>query len=120
MKILIVDDSMAMRRIVQRTLRQAGFDGHDFIEAVNGKDGLDKLEEESPDVVLSDWNMPEMNGFEFLVAVREKGNSVPFGFITTEGTPDMRQKAVDAGANFLLEKPFTPEQMEATLNPFLS
>ena len=119
MKILIVDDSLAMRRIVQRTLRQAGFDGHDFIEATNGKEGLAKVEAEAPDVVLSDWNMPEMNGYEFLCALRATGAKVPFGFITTEGTPEMRQKAAEAGANFLLEKPFTAEQMAQTINTYV-
>lgn len=119
MKILIVDDSLAMRRIIQRTLRQAGFSGHEILEAANGKLGLEAAQAQAPDVILSDWNMPEMNGFEFLQALRQGGSKIPFGFITTEGTADMRHRAMEAGANFLLEKPFTPEQMEATLNPYL-
>ena len=70
MKILIVDDSKAMRMIVTRTLRQAGYGDHTFVEAVDGADGLAKVASEAPDLVLSDWNMPEVTGIEFLRALR--------------------------------------------------
>ena len=120
MKLLIVDDSTAMRRIVQRTLRQAGFGGHEIIEAANGAEGLDKVRVEGPDLVISDWNMPEMNGLEFLTALRAEGNQIPFGFITTEGTPEMRERAIDTGANFLIEKPFTAEQVQDKLSLYVS
>jgi CheY-like chemotaxis protein len=73
MKILIVDDSKAMRMIVTRTLRQAGHGDHTFVEAVDGADGLAKVASESPDLVLSDWNMPEVTGIEFLRALRASG-----------------------------------------------
>ena len=119
MKLLVVDDSKAMRMIVKRTLRQAGYENCEVDEAENGVEALGKIKGGSYDLVLSDWNMPEMNGFEFLQALRQGGSKIPFGFITTEGTADMRHRAMEAGANFLLEKPFTPEQMEATLNPYL-
>lgn len=115
MKILVVDDSKAMRMIVVRTLRQAGFAGHDIVEAGNGAEGLAALGAGGFDLVLSDWNMPEMSGFELLVAVRAAGNKIPFGFVTSEGTGSMRQQATDAGANFLIAKPFTPESFAETL-----
>jgi two-component system chemotaxis response regulator CheY len=119
MKILIVDDSRAMRLVVRRALRQAGYGNHDVEEAENGIEGLAVVRRFGPDLVLSDWNMPEMNGIEFLQALRCDGNGVPFGFITTEGTEDKRQEALGAGANFLLAKPFTPEQVSAALSPYV-
>ena len=97
-KILIVDDSKAMRMIVTRTLRQAGFGDHEFVEAENGAEGLAKVGTEAPDLVLSDWNMPELTGIEFLRALRAGGNDVRFGFVTSESTDAMRATAEQAGA----------------------
>lgn len=108
MKILIVDDSKAMRMIVKRTLKQAGFGDAAMCEATNGREGLDAVKAEAPDLVLCDWNMPEMNGIEFLRALRAEGDETKFGFVTSEGTAEMRQQAQDAGALFLISKPFTP------------
>jgi two-component system chemotaxis response regulator CheY len=119
MKILVADDSRVMRQIVVRTLRQAGFDGHDIVEATDGADGLSKVADEAPDLVLSDWNMPELNGLEFLRSLRAAGNDVPFGFVTSEGSPDMREKAEQAGALFLIAKPFTAETFAEALEPVL-
>jgi two-component system chemotaxis response regulator CheY len=120
MKILIIDDSSAMRKIIQKNLRVSGFDGHEILEADNGVSGIEAVEKHSPDLVLSDWNMPEMTGIELLKSIRDKGSKVPFGFITTESTQDMRQLAFAAGAQFLLGKPFTPEQIFEAVNPFLT
>jgi two-component system, chemotaxis family, chemotaxis protein CheY len=119
MRILIVDDSQAMRRIVVRSLRQAGFDGHEVLECENGKIALETTTKLPPDLILSDWNMPEMNGIEFLAALRAGGSRVPFGFVTTESTMEMREKAITTGANFILNKPFTPEQMAAALSAYI-
>lgn len=118
-RILVVDDSKAMRLIVRRTLRQAGFAELEVDEAANGVEALAAIDKAQPDLVLSDWNMPEMNGHEFLTALRARGNRVPFGFITTESTPEMKAKASDAGALFLIAKPFTVEAFQAALNPIL-
>lgn len=118
MKVLIVDDSSAMRMIVLRTLRQAGFGGHDFEQAADGAAALEFLDANDVDIVLADWNMPKMTGIELLEALREKGNAVKFGFITTEATAEMRGRAGDAGANFLIAKPFTVEAFQAALTPF--
>lgn len=120
MKILIVDDSRAMRRIIQRTLRQAGFKGHDIVEAENGAEALEAVKSESPDLILSDWHMPVMNGIEFKQALNAESVSTPFGFITSESTMEMRNLAAEAGADFLLAKPFTPEDMEQALGMFVS
>ncbi|MCA9153321.1 MAG: response regulator [Planctomycetales bacterium] len=119
MKILIVDDSKAMRMIVARTLKQAGFSGHTVIEASNGREALEKIASESPEVVLSDWNMPEMKGIELLQKVKEAGHKVRFGFITSESSAETRKLALDSGAVFLLTKPFSAEGMQAILEPVL-
>jgi len=115
-KILIADDSRVMRQIVIRTLRQAGYDGHDIVEAEDGRDAYDKVQSESPDLVLSDWNMPNMTGIECLQALRSSGSSVPFGFVTSEGSQEMRDKAADAGALFLIAKPFNEETFTEALD----
>lgn len=119
MKILIVDDSKAMRMIVRRTLRQAGFGDHAVVEANNGKEALENIRQSLPDLVLSDWNMPEMSGIELLDSLRTEGIAVKFGFVTTERTPEMRLRAAEAGASFLIVKPFTPEDFKAALTPIV-
>lgn len=119
MKILIADDSKVMRQIVTRTLRQAGFDGHDLVEAVDGSDAFQKVQSEAPDLVLSDWNMPNMTGIELLDRLRSSGSAVQFGFVTSEGSPEMRERAAASGALFLIAKPFTPEAFRDALDPIL-
>ena len=119
MKILIVDDSRVMRQIVTRTLRQAGYDGHDLVEASNGLEGIEAVNTHAPDLVLSDWNMPEMSGIDCLSALRAAGSQVPFGFVTSEGSEDMRKRAEAAGAAFLIAKPFTPEAFDEALRTVL-
>ena len=113
MKILVTDDSRVMRQIVIRTLRQAGYDDHDIIQAEDGREALEMVGSEKPDLVLSDWNMPEMTGIECLQALRASGSQVPFGFVTSEGSSEMREKAAHAGALFLIAKPFTEETCRA-------
>ena len=119
MKILIVDDSRAMRMIVTRTLRQAGYGDHAFVEAVDGADAFTKVATEAPDLVLSDWNMPRVSGIELLRALRASGNDVRFGFVTSESTEAMRATAEQAGALFLIGKPFTAETFAAQLGAVL-
>jgi two-component system chemotaxis response regulator CheY len=115
MKILIVDDSKAMRMIIKRTLNEAGYGGHSIVEAENGKQGLKALHDESFDVVLCDWNMPEMSGIEMLIALKAEKLPVHFGFVTSESTPAKREEASDAGAEFLIGKPFTKEIFQEVL-----
>ena len=120
MKILVTDDSRVMRQIVIRTLRQAGYDDHDIIQAEDGREAFELVGSEQPDLVLSDWNMPEMTGIEFLTALRANGQQVPFGFVTSEGSPEMREKAANAGALFLIAKPFTEETFRDALDGVLA
>jgi two-component system chemotaxis response regulator CheY len=116
MKILVVDDSKAMRMIVLRALRQAGFGDAETIEAEDGVQGLEKAKAEGPDLILSDWNMPNLNGIEFLRELRAAGHGTTFGFVTSESTPAMREQAIAAGAAFLIAKPFTADAFEECLS----
>ena len=118
-KILIIDDSKAMRLIVRRTLRQAGLGEHEVVEAADGREGYDLIRKGAPDLVLSDWNMPEMSGFELLTELRRNSLNVKFGFVTTEGTAEMRAAATEAGALFMITKPFTPETFRQALTSVL-
>ena len=120
MKILVADDSKAMRMIVVRTLRQAGLNGHEIVEATNGREALDLTKKVKPDLILSDWNMPEMTGIEFLRALRAAGSAIPFCFVTSEGSDEMRALATEGGAMGLIAKPFTPEVFEDMLSPVMS
>jgi two-component system, chemotaxis family, chemotaxis protein CheY len=108
-KILIVDDSKAMRMIVARTLRQAGFGSCTFVEACDGDEALTTIKSESPDLVLSDWNMPKMLGIDLLKAARAAGEKVRFGFVTSEVSEHIKTEARAAGAEFVISKPFTAE-----------
>ena len=119
MDILVVDDSKVMRSLVQRAIRQAGYRGLEFGEAENGVQALQKLTEVTPKLVLSDWNMPEMTGIEFLQQVRAAANKVPFGFITSESSAQIREMAVKNGAQFIITKPFTSDDVQEALTPFL-
>jgi two-component system chemotaxis response regulator CheY len=118
MKILIVDDSRAMRMIVRRTLRQAGFKNLEISEAADGRDALNKVLVSPPDLILSDWNMPVMDGMAFLTELRAQFNT-PFCFVTAQGSAEMRERARMAGANFLISKPFTPDTFAEILGRFM-
>ena len=120
MKIVVADDSRAMRMIVVRTLRQAGFGGHEVLEAENGREALDLVTAHAPDLILSDWNMPEMTGIQFLAALRSRGDGTPFCFVTSEGSDEMREQASAAGALGLIAKPFTSEAFLDVLSPVVT
>lgn len=119
MKILVVDDSRAMRMIVKRTLRQAGFNNIDVVEADNGKTALQAIGADPPQLILCDWNMPEMNGIELLRDLRGKGVGTNFGFVTSEASPEMKNTASAAGAQFLITKPFTADTFKDVLSQFI-
>ena len=121
-KLLIVDDSSTMRKIIMRVLRQSEIAVEKIIEASNGVEGLEQLAS-NPDVqlVLSDINMPEMNGLEFVKAVRGSHGKedLPMVMITTEGGEAMVNEAMSNGANAYVTKPFTPESIRDALEVFL-
>ena len=109
MRALVIDDSRSMRSILRRTLKDLGFE---VVEAGNGKEALLRLEEESElDLALVDWNMPEMNGLEFVENVRRDSrfDSLPLMMVTTETEMEQMMKALSAGANEYIMKPFTKD-----------
>jgi two-component system chemotaxis response regulator CheY len=118
--ILVVDDSLAMRMIVIKTLREAGYEGHDIAQAEDGVKALEKIKENEPDVVLCDWNMPNMTGPELLAQLNTDGIKPKFGFVTTEGTDAMREQAEELGARFIITKPFTADSFKAELDQYLN
>ncbi len=118
MKLLIVDDSATMRKIIMRGVRQSGFKVDEFLEAGNGKEALQILSSKGADIILTDINMPEMNGLELLEAIRSSGETkdIPVVMITTEGSEEVIEKAKQLGVNGFIRKPFTPETLGATLS----
>ncbi len=118
-KFLAVDDSPTMRRIVVNTLKRIGYD--DVIEAANGKDALAKLYSEKVDMVITDWNMPEMNGLEFVKAVKSDENfkDLPILMITTRGVKDDILEAMRAGVSSYIVKPFSPQTLKSKIETIL-
>lgn len=118
--ILIVDDSATMRKIIMRGLRQAGIDNADFKEAGDGVEGMKALDGCAFDLILSDVNMPNMNGLDFVKAVSAKmPTPPPIVMITTEGSEEVVREAMTRGAKGYLKKPFTPEKIQEVIGPFL-
>jgi len=116
MNVLLVDDNKAMRLVVRRTLLETGVVNLRVHEAENGSDALAKLAAVEPDLILSDWNMPEMGGVDLLRELRARGCNVPFGFVTPEPpTAQMRERAFEAGAQFMLAKPLSAERLRDVL-----
>lgn len=118
MKIMVIDDSSTMRKILMNHLKQMGYSV--FIEAEHGKEALAKLEME-PDVslILCDWNMPEMNGYDFLVKFRETDKETPFIMVTTEAEKEKIVSAIQAGVTNYILKPFTAESLKEKLGQSL-
>ncbi len=109
MKFLVVDDSSTMRRIIINTLNKLGH--QEIIEASNGREGMDRLHAETVDMVVTDWNMPEMSGIEFIRAIRtmDKLKGIPVLMVTTNAAKDDIVEALKAGVNNYIVKPFTPD-----------
>ena len=117
---LIVDDSSVMRKIVERSLRQAGLD-LSVLEAGNGADALGLLDGNLVDLILSDINMPVMDGLEFVrqLQTMEKLRGIPVVMITTEGSESNVVQALSLGAKGYIRKPFTPDQVKEHVLPVL-
>ena len=118
---LIVDDSSVMRKIVERSLRQAGVGLTEVVEAGNGAEALGVLAEREVDLILCDINMPIMDGLEFVRRLQtlENGKSTPVVMITTEGSESHVVQALSCGARGYIRKPFTPEQVREHVLPIL-
>jgi len=119
---LIVDDSSVMRKIVERSLRQAGLDSLVVFEAGNGADGLELLKKQQVDLILTDINMPSMDGLEFLRQLRAQNLApgVPVVMITTESSEEHVKQAILSGAQGYIRKPFTAEQVKERVLPLLN
>ena len=115
MKILVVDDSPVMRKLITRSIRQAGYGDATVVEAEDGAHALQVAAAESPSVILADWNMPNLTGIEMLKALREGGNNVCVGFVTSESSTETKLSAQQAGASFFLSKPIDTTKLEAAL-----
>ena len=111
--ILIVDDSPVMRKVIRRTISLSGIDLGNISEAGNGKEGLQKLEEDWIDLILTDINMPEMDGLQFIEELKndEVMNTIPVIVISTEGRDNVVQQALSFGAADYITKPFQPEEI---------
>jgi len=120
LKILAVDDSPTMRRIIVNTLHRAGY--NDIVEAENGKDALAKLETESVNFVITDWNMPEMDGLSFVTALRgsERHKKTPVLMVTTRSVKEDIVDALKVGVNNFIVKPFTPDTLKEKIDQILA
>jgi len=122
MRALIVDDSPVMRKVVERALRHAGLELSEVLQAGNGTEALEVLRNsEPPDLIISDINMPGMDGLQFLEQRRNEGLApgVPVFMITTESSAPLVLRAIAAGARGYICKPFTPDQIRARVVPLL-
>lgn len=124
MKVLVVDDSKMMRMMHARSLRQAGYQA-EVLEAGNGAEGLQVLDSAGPvDLIICDWNMPGMDGLEFVRAVRARqrqagGPRVPILMVTSQGTQEQMARAKETGVDALLVKPVTAEALAVSLEMLL-
>ena len=107
MKVLVADDSGLMRHVLVKILTEAGVES--VVQATNGNEAVQKVEDEAPDLVLMDWVMPNMTGLDAVKKIRASGNNVPIIMCTTEGEQNRIVDAIKAGANNFVVKPFDPK-----------
>ncbi|MEW6012064.1 MAG: response regulator [Elusimicrobiales bacterium] len=116
MKVLVVDDSKTMRLIVSRIMKELGYE---VGEAGNGKEAIEALKTDSSySLVMADWNMPEMNGYEMVVNIKSDDNlkKIPIIMVTTETETGNVSKAIEAGASDFITKPFKKETVQEKIN----
>jgi two-component system chemotaxis response regulator CheY len=120
MRFLVVDDSTTMRRIIINTLNKVGYT--DCAEAANGREGVERLATTTVDMVITDWNMPEMSGIEFIRSVRANAatKDLPVLMVTTNAAKDDIVEALRAGVNSYVVKPFTPETIKEKIESMLA
>ncbi|CAE7200831.1 cheY [Symbiodinium necroappetens] len=118
MKVLLVDDSKTMRNIQKSILTQLGVTAME--EACDGLDALSKVNSFSPDLILLDWNMPNMDGLTFIKEYRGSGATTPVIMVTTEGEKSRVIEAIKAGVNNYVIKPFTPDVLNQRIKETLA
>lgn len=119
--ILIVDDSSPMRAVLKKVIKASGFDVGQIFEADDGRQALDILDQQWLDLVLTDYNMPDMNGMELLQRIKGNHDScdIPVVVVTTEGSRHRIETFLAQGAAAYIKKPFTPEEIKSKLNLIL-
>ncbi|WP_243286552.1 response regulator [Geothrix terrae] len=117
MKILVVDDSPTMRRIIIGNLVRMGH--AEVLEAEDGLAGLEKLDQGGVDLIITDWDMPEMDGIAFARAVRSRGATMPILMVTTHAATQDIVQALEAGVNTYVVKPFTQESLREKIDSLL-
>jgi two-component system, chemotaxis family, chemotaxis protein CheY len=119
--VLVVDDSSAMRAVIRKTIEISGFSVGAYFDAANGLEALEILKNNWVDLVLTDYNMPEMNGLELIEEMKrnELFSAIPIVVITTEGSEQMVQQFLENGAAGYIQKPFTPEDIRDKLNDII-
>jgi two-component system chemotaxis response regulator CheY len=115
--VLIVDDSFSMRSVIRKTIKVSGFDVGKYLEAADGEEALQVLTNEWVDVLLTDINMPNMNGLKLIAEMKkdEVFRSIPVVMVTTERNKQKVQQAMEMGANGYITKPFLPEEIKEIL-----
>lgn len=119
--VLIVDDSLSMRSVIKKTIRVSGFKVGEYFEAADGKEALKILADAWVDLVLTDINMPNMNGLELIAEMNNDQilSSIPVVMVTTEGSEKSVQKSMEMGAKGYIKKPFQPEDIKRILNSIM-
>ncbi len=118
MKVLVADDSGVMRKIIIRSLNAVGVS--DVVEAADGAEGWTQLQANPVDLVLTDWNMPNVSGLEFLRKIRESGSDLPVIMVTTEAEKAKVIEAIQAGVTDYLCKPFESDELREKLEKYIS
>jgi len=119
MKVLVADDSLTMRRIIKKALGKIGYE--DVAEAQDGVEALEILDKGGVDLLITDWNMPAMNGLELVTRARAGNHKkVPILMVTTNATPSDVAQALKAGVNSYLAKPMTPEQLRDKIHAVMA
>jgi len=115
--LLIVDDSTSMRAVIKKIITISGFQMDKCLEANNGREAMDLLSTNWIDIIISDINMPEVNGLELLDQLKKNDTlkEIPVIMITTEGSDERMQEAFSRGANGFVKKPFLPEEIKKIL-----
>jgi len=119
--VLIVDDSLSMRSVIKKTIKVSGFKVGEYFEAADGKEALKILADAWVDLVLTDINMPNMNGLELIAKMHADQifKSIPVVMVTTEGSEKSIQKSMEMGAKGYIKKPFQPEDIKRVLNSIM-
>jgi len=119
--VLIVDDSSSMRAVIKRTIKVSGFNVGEYFEAGDGREALELLSNKWVDIVLSDINMPNMNGLELIAEMKKNEllSSIPVVMVTTEGSEKIVEESIRLGASKYIKKPFFPEDIKNMLRSLM-